>query len=354
MFLIIGVWGGERRIYATFKFFLYTLLGSVFMLLGVIVLWQHAGSSYIPDLTELSLPLGLQKWLWLAFFVSFAVKIPMVPLHTWLPDAHVEAPTAGSVILAGVLLKLGGYGLLRFSLPIMPEASAYFTPFVFVLSGVAVAYASLAALVQEDMKKLVAYSSVAHMGFVTAGMFSATPAGLSGAVIQMLSHGLISSALFLCVGVLYDRLHTRRLDAYGGVAARMPFYAFLLVVFALGSAALPGTSGFIGEFLVLLGVWSSWPESSSSMGQWATVLLITGMVLGAAYMLWLVRRVCFGQASASIEKLRTLDVREKIVLVPLALIVLWMGLYPTPFIAPLTPALEAILVQFNAGLVAVR
>ena len=336
MFLIIGVWGGPKRIYASFKFFLYTLLGSIFMLLAILAIWRETGTTDLRLLHYTQFSSLQQSLFFLAFFASFAVKIPMWPVHTWLPDAHVEAPTAGSVILAGVLLKMGGYGFLRFSLPLFPEASLFFTPLIFVLSGIAVIFASYVALVQTDMKKLVAYSSIAHMGFVTAGIFSATPEGVVGAVMQMLSHGLISAALFLCVGVLYDRLHTREIAAYQGVAQVCRRYAFFVMIFLLASVGLPGTSGFIGEFLVLLGVWKHTP--------WAALLLVTGLVLGASYMLYFYRRVLFGKlVSDKIRALADCSAREVFMLGVLALLILWMGIYPQPFIEPIEASLVPVL-----------
>ncbi len=288
MFLIIGVWGGKRRVYAAFKFFLYTLLGSVLMLLAIIAVYWQVGTTDLPTAMEkLDLPFTWQCWLWLAFFASFAVKVPMWPVHTWLPDAHVEAPTAGSVILAGVLLKMGGYGFLRFSIPLFPEATQYFAPLVFGLSIVAVIYTSLVALVQEDMKKLIAYSSVAHMGFVTIGAFVMNVQGVQGSIFQMLSHGIVSAALFLCVGVVYDRMHTREIAAYGGLVHRMPRYAFTFLFFTLASVGLPGLSGFVGEFLVLLGAFKA--------NTWVAFLAATGLILGAAYALWLYRKIVFGE-----------------------------------------------------------
>ena len=287
MFLIIGVWGGPRRVYAAFKFFLYTLTGSVLMLLAILAIYLDAGTTDIPTLMAHALPAGMQFWLWIAFFASFAVKVPMWPVHTWLPDAHVEAPTAGSVILAGVLLKMGAYGFLRFSVPILPDATAVFTPIVFGLSIIAVIYTSLVALAQQDMKKLIAYSSVAHMGFVTAGIFTLTAQGVQGAIFQMISHGVVSAALFLIVGVVYDRLHTREISRYGGLAENMPTYALFFMVFMLASVGLPGTSGFIGEFLVIVGAFQ--------VNTWLGLLMASGMVLGAAYMLVLYRRVIFGK-----------------------------------------------------------
>src|SRR6185436_18823327 len=286
MFLIIGVWGGPRRVYASFKFFLYTLLGSVLMLLAIMAMYWEAGTTDITVLLRHAFPRNMQPWLWFAFLASFAVKMPMWPVHTWLPDAHVEAPTAGSVILAGILLKMGGYGFLRFSLPMFPNASADFAPFIFSLSIIAIIYTSLVALVQDDMKKLIAYSSVAHMGFVTIGIFAASQQGVDGAIFQMLSHGLVSSALFLCVGVIYDRMHTREIAAYGGLADRMPKYAAAFMAFTMPNVGLPGTSGFIGEFLTLLAAFKA--------NTWVAILATTGIILSAAYALYLYRRIIFG------------------------------------------------------------
>ena len=286
MFLIIGVWGGKRRVYASFKFFLYTLAGSVLMLLAIMAMYWQAHTTDITVLLTHDFPAGMQKWLWLAFFASFAVKLPMWPVHTWLPDAHVEAPTAGSVILAAILLKMGGYGFLRFSLPMFPLASADFAPFVFTLSVVAIIYTSLVALMQEDMKKLIAYSSVAHMGYVTMGIFAMNAEGVQGAIFQMLSHGLVSGALFLCVGVVYDRMHTREIAAYGGLVNNMPKYAVVFMVFTMANVGLPGTSGFIGEFLTLLGIFK--------VNTWVALFATTGVILSAAYALWLYRKVIFG------------------------------------------------------------
>ena len=323
MFLIIGIWGGPRRIYATFKFFLYTLAGSLLMLLALLVLRDTQGTSDITWLLEnTQVARGLQHWMWLAFFASFAVKIPMWPVHTWLPDAHVEAPTGGSVILAGVLLKLGGYGFLRFSVPMLPEASVDFAPLIFVLSAIAIVYASLVALVQDDMKKMIAYSSVAHMGFVTAGIFTFTREGMEGAIFQMVSHGLISAALFLVVGVVYDRRHSRKISDYGGLVHTMPRYAVLFMVFMLGSVGLPGTSGFIGEFLVIMG--------SFQANGWLAFFVATGMVLGALYMLSLYRRVIFAAPShRESAKMPDLSPRELSFFVPLAVLVLLLGVAPT-------------------------
>ncbi len=323
MFLIIGVWGGPRRVYSAFKFFLYTLAGSVLMLVALLTLYLDAGTTDIPALLQHDLPTGLQQWLWLACFAAFAVKLPMWPVHTWLPDAHVEAPTAGSVILAGVMLKFGGYGFLRFSLPMFPEASIIFAPLVFSLSIIAVVYTSLVALAQEDMKKLIAYSSVAHMGFVTVGAFSLTQQGVEGAVFQMLSHGIVSAALFLIVGVVYDRMHSRDIAAYGGLVHRMPVYALVFMIFMLASVGLPGTSGFVGEFLVLLGAFRH--------NAWVATFTALGVILGAAYMLYLYRRVIFGSlVKDSLKTISDLSPREVLVFAPLIVIVLWLGIYPEP------------------------
>jgi NADH-quinone oxidoreductase subunit M len=342
MFLIIGVWGGSNRIYSAFKFFLYTLLGSVLMLLAVIGVYFETGATDITVALTHSFPASLQKWLWLAFFASFAVKVPMWPVHTWLPDAHVEAPTAGSVILAGILLKLGGYGFIRFSLPMFPLASSYFTPLIFTLSVIAVIYTSLVALAQIDMKKLVAYSSVAHMGLVTMGTFAVTSEAVQGAVIQMLSHGLVSAALFLCVGVLYDRLHTHELMRFGGLIERMPAYAFVFMVFTLASVGLPGTSGFIGEFLVLLGTFR--------VSTLYSTLAATGMFLGVAYMLYLYRRVIFGTITrADLRGMLDLSPREKAVFAPLLVLVLWMGLYPSSFLRPIQASVDHLVQQVTAA-----
>ena len=328
MYLIIGIWGGKERIYAAYKFFLYTLLGSLLMLVAMLWMVNHAGTTSIPVLMATDFPAEAQTWLWLAFFASFAVKMPMWPVHTWLPDAHVQAPTAGSVILAGVLLKMGGYGFIRFSLPMFPDGSAMFVPLVFWLSGIAVVYTSLVALVQRDMKKLIAYSSVAHMAFVTIGIFAFNRQGLEGALIVMLSHGLVSGALFLCVGVVYDRLHTREIDRYGGLANNMPAYALLFMVFTMASVGLPGTSGFVGEFLALVGAY----EASSLVAAVAT----TGIILGAAYMLWLYWRVIYGTSrNADAAAMPDLTAREFVSLGAIAGAVLWMGIYPESFLAPM-------------------
>jgi NADH-quinone oxidoreductase subunit M len=323
MFLIIGVWGGPRRVYASFKFFLYTLLGSVLMLLAIMSLYWDAGTTDIPTLLHHGFPLGLQKWAWLAFFASFAVKMPMWPVHTWLPDAHVEAPTAGSVILAAILLKMGGYGFLRFSLPMFPAASHDFAPLVFALSIVAIIYTSLVALVQEDMKKLIAYSSVAHMGFVTMGIFAATTQGVAGGIFQMISHGVVSGALFLCVGVIYDRMHTREIAAYGGLVNRMPFYALAFMIFTLANVALPGTSGFVGEFLTLIGTF----RVNTAVATFATI----GTILSAAYALWLYRKVIYGVLDKpALAAIRDLEYREIITLGPLAVLAILLGIFPQP------------------------
>ena len=328
MYLIIGIWGGQDRIYASYKFFLYTLLGSLVMLIAMLWMIQFAGTADIPTLLNTDFPAEAQKWLWFAFFASLAVKMPMWPVHTWLPDAHVQAPTAGSVILAGVLLKMGGYGFLRFSLPMFPEASAEFIPLVFGLSMVAVVYTSLVALVQQDMKKLIAYSSVAHMAIVTIGLFTFNQQGIEGAIIVMLSHGLVSGALFLCVGVIYDRLHTREIGRYGGLSINMPKYALLFLVFTMASVGLPGTSGFVGEFLSLAGAYK--------VSTWATLIATTGIILGAGYMLYLYRRIAFGpQVNADAAAMSDINGREMLLLAPIAVVVLWMGVYPETFLAPI-------------------
>ena len=328
MYLIIGIWGGANRIYASYKFFLYTLLGSVLMLIAMIYMAVTAGTTSIPALMEYDFPAGVQTWLWLAFFASFAVKMPMWPVHTWLPDAHVQAPTAGSVILAGVLLKLGGYGFLRFSLPMFPEASAQFTWLIFLLSAIAVVYTSLVALVQSDMKKLIAYSSVAHMAIVTVGLFAWNQQGIEGAMIVMLSHGLVSGALFLCVGVIYDRLHTREIARYGGLAQNMPKYAVLFLFFTMASIGLPGTSGFVGELLSLMGAYQ--------VSTWVALICTTGIILGAAYMLYLYRRVALGELKHDdVRAMPDIGKREMWLLAPIAAVVLWMGVYPESFMAPM-------------------
>jgi len=338
MYLIIGIWGGQDRIYASYKFFLYTLLGSLVMLIAMLWMIQFAGTADIPTLLNTDFPVEAQKWLWFAFFASFAVKMPMWPVHTWLPDAHVQAPTAGSVILAGVLLKMGGYGFLRFSLPMFPEASADFIPLVFGLSMVAVVYTSLVALVQQDMKKLIAYSSVAHMAIVTIGLFTFNQQGIEGAIIVMLSHGLVSGALFLCVGVIYDRLHTRDISRYGGLSINMPKYALLFMLFTMASVGLPGTSGFVGEFLSLAGAYK--------VSTWATLIATTGIILGAGYMLYLYRRIAFGpQVNADAAAMSDVNGREMWLLAPIAVVVLWMGVYPETFLAPIRRDVATIVAR---------
>jgi NADH-quinone oxidoreductase subunit M len=346
MFLIIGIWGGPRRVYATFKFFLYTFLGSVLMLLAIMAMYWDAGTTDIPVLLRHAFPRSLQTWAWLAFFASFAVKMPMWPVHTWLPDAHVEAPTAGSVILAAILLKMGGYGFLRFSLPMFPEASVAFAPLVFTLSVVAIIYTSLVALVQEDMKKLIAYSSVAHMGFVTMGIFTATTQGVAGGIFQMISHGIVSGALFLCVGVVYDRMHTREIAAYGGLVNRMPLYAAAFMVFTLANVGLPGTSGFIGEFLTLIGTFRINP----SVAFFATF----GLILSAAYALWLYRKVVFGTLRPALAAMTDLDVRELLTLTPLVVLTLLIGFYPKPVLDMSAASVTALLDSFHQAIGAAK
>jgi NADH-quinone oxidoreductase subunit M len=343
MFLIIGIWGGKRRVYASFKFFLYTFLGSVLMLLAIMSMYWYAGTSDIPQLLATRFPPAMQTWLWLAFFASFAVKMPMWPVHTWLPDAHVEAPTAGSVILAAILLKMGGYGFLRFSLPMFPSASETFAPLVFVLSIVAIIYTSLVALAQEDMKKLIAYSSVAHMGFVTMGIFTLTHQGVEGGIFQMLSHGVVSGALFLCVGVVYDRMHTRDISAYGGLVNRMPIYAACFMVFTLANVGLPGTSGFIGEFLTMLGAFL--------LNTWIAIFAATGVILSAAYALYLYRRIIFGSlVKPALQTIQDLSAREVAILAPLVVITIAMGFYPTPITDVTTPAVAKLIHDNRASL----
>ncbi|MEI6486365.1 MAG: NADH-quinone oxidoreductase subunit M [Sphingomonadales bacterium] len=340
MFLIIGIWGGARRIYASYKFFLYTLLGSVVMLVAMLWMVGQAHSSDIGVLSRTDFPPEAQFWLFLAFFASFAVKMPMWPVHTWLPDAHVEAPTAGSVILAGVLLKLGGYGFIRFSLPMFPDASAQLIWLVFGLSMVAVVYTSLVALVQHDMKKLIAYSSVAHMAFVTGGLFALNTQGLEGAMVMMLSHGLVSGALFLCVGVIYDRLYTREIGRYGGLADTMPKYALVLLFFTMASVGLPATSGFVAEFLVLIGLYQT--------STWATFVLTTGIILGAGYMLYLYARVAYGKAAGDDTRaMPDLSLREIAILAPIMIVTLWMGIYPASFQQPMKPAIAAVVARLD-------
>ena len=343
MFLIIGIWGGERRVYSTFKFFLYTLAGSVFMLLAIIYIFITAGTTDVSYLLDYNFTRNEQIVLWLAFFASFMVKIPMWPFHTWLPDAHVEAPTAGSVILAGVLLKMAGYGFIRFSIGFFPEASELFAPLIFALSIVAIIVTSLIALVQEDMKKLIAYSSVAHMGFVTLGIFTFTVQGIEGSVIQMISHGIVSAALFLCVGVVYDRLHTREISRYGGLVSKMPMYAFTFMIFILASLGLPGTSGFVGEFLVLLSIFS--------INTYFAVFATTGVVLAATYSLWLYRRMIFGALiKDDLSEMLDLTRREIIIFVPLITLTIFIGIYPKPVIDIIEPSAKKIVSQVNSKL----
>ena len=343
MFLIIGIWGGERRVYSTFKFFLYTLAGSVFMLLAIIYIFITAGTTDVSYLLDYNFTRNEQIVLWLAFFASFMVKIPMWPFHTWLPDAHVEAPTAGSVILAGVLLKMAGYGFIRFSIGFFPEASELFAPLIFALSIVAIIVTSLIALVQEDMKKLIAYSSVAHMGFVTLGIFTFTVQGIEGSVIQMISHGIVSAALFLCVGVVYDRLHTREISRYGGLVSKMPMYAFTFMIFILASLGLPGTSGFVGEFLVLLSIFS--------INTYFAVFATTGVVLAATYSLWLYRRMIFGALiKDDLSEMLDLTRKEIIIFVPLITLTIFIGIYPKPVIDIIEPSAKKIVSQVNGKL----
>ena len=343
MFLIIGVWGGRRRVYAAFKFFLYTLLGSVLMLLAMMAMYWEAGTTSIPELLTHPFPESMQTWLWLAFLASFAVKLPMWPVHTWLPDAHVEAPTAGSVVLAAILLKMGGYGFLRFSLPMFPLASAELGPLIYALSIVAIIYTSLVAMMQEDMKKLIAYSSVAHMGFVTMGIFTMTAQGVQGGIFQMLSHGIVSAALFLCVGIVYDRLHTREIDAYGGLVNRMPWYAFAFMVFTMANVGLPGTSGFVGEFLTLVGAFQA--------NTWVAVLATTGVILSACYALWLYRRVIFGKLEKpSLAGMLDLSLREKVILVPLIALTILFGVYPAPIQNVTAASVDQLISNYQAAI----
>jgi NADH-quinone oxidoreductase subunit M len=347
MFIIIGVWGGKRRIYASFKFFLYTLVGSLLMLIAIMAMYAQTHTTDITTLLTTKFDPALQKWLWLAFFASFAVKMPMWPVHTWLPDAHVEAPTAGSVILAAILLKMGGYGFIRFSLPMFPDASVYFTPLIYALSVIAIVYTSLVALVQEDIKKLIAYSSVAHMGFVTMGIFSANSQGVQGAVFQMVSHGLVSGALFLCVGVIYDRLHTREISAFGGIVARMPRYAIVFMVFTLANVGLPGTSGFVGEFLTLIGAFQS--------NTWVAFFATTGVILSAAYALYLYRRVIFGVLEKpALLTLEDITLREQFCLVPLLLLTIYYGVHPQPILDASAASVEQLLQGVQHAVAAVR
>ncbi len=347
MFLIIGIWGGKRRIYASFKFFLYTLLGSLLMLLAIMAMYWSAGTTDITQLLAHRFGKELQTWLWLAFFASFAVKMPMWPVHTWLPDAHVEAPTAGSVILAGILLKMGGYGFIRFSIPMFPDASLYFAPMVFALSVIAIIYTSLVALMQEDIKKLIAYSSVAHMGFVTMGLFTMTPQGIQGAMFQMVSHGLVSGALFLCVGVVYDRMHTREIKAYGGLTNRMPIYAVLFMVFTMANVGLPGTSGFVGEFLTLLGAFRASP--------WVAFFATFGVILSAAYALWLYRRVMYGElVKPELKGITDVNRREMALLIPLAVLTVYYGVRPGPILDVFAAPTDLLLKKYQAAIAATK
>ena len=346
MFLIIGIWGGARRVYASFKFFLYTLLGSVLMLLALIYMYWQVGTTNMTALANFQFSSSEQMWLWLAFFASFAVKMPMWPVHTWLPDAHVEAPTAGSVILAGVLLKMGGYGFLRFSLPMFPLATDMFTELVFVLSVVAIIYTSLVALAQEDMKKLIAYSSVAHMGFVTMGIFAATQQGIQGAIFQMLSHGWISGALFLCVGVIYDRMHTREIAAYGGLANRMPIYAAVFMLFTMANVGLPGTSGFVGEFLTIIGTFQ--------VSTWTALLAATGVILSACYALTLYRKISFGELeNEALQSISDMNSREiAVIAAPVAATIIF-GVWPAPILDLISTSVEALITNYQDALTGV-
>lgn len=347
MFLIIGVWGGPRRVYASFKFFLYTLLGSVLMLLAIMALYWNGGTTDIPTLMHSAVPRSLQTWAWLAFFASFAVKMPMWPVHTWLPDAHVEAPTAGSVVLAAILLKMGGYGFLRFSLPMFPLASHDFAPLIFTMSAIAIIYTSLVALMQEDMKKLIAYSSVAHMGFVTMGIFAGTMQGVAGGMFQMISHGIVSGALFLCVGIVYDRLHTREIAAYGGLVNRMPLYALTFMVFTMANVGLPGTSGFVGEFMTLLGTF----KVSIPTAFFAT----SGVILSAGYALWLYRKVVFGAlVKPSLASMKDLTFRECVTLFPLIALTILFGVYPKPVLDMSAASVQQLVNNYNTAVTAVK
>jgi NADH-quinone oxidoreductase subunit M len=347
MFLIIGVWGGPRRVYASFKFFLYTLLGSVLMLLAIMALYWNAGTTDIPTLMHTAVPRNLQIWAWLAFFASFAVKMPMWPVHTWLPDAHVEAPTAGSVVLAAIMLKMGGYGFLRFSLPMFPDASVYFTPLVMALSVIAIVYTSLVALMQEDIKKLIAYSSVAHMGFVTMGIFAGNTQGVAGAVFQMVSHGIVSGALFLCVGIVYDRLHTREIAAYGGLVNRMPLYALMFMVFTMANVGLPGTSGFVGEFLTLIGTFKTSIPTAT--------VAATGVILSAGYALWLYRKVVFGALTKpALLGIKDITFREGVLLAPLVVLTIWFGVYPKPVLDMSAASVQLLVNNYATAVTAVK
>ena len=343
MFLIIGIWGGTRRVYSAFKFFLFTLLGSVLMLVAIISIYWITGTTDIVELNNLGVDVKYQNLLWLAFFSSFAVKTPMWPFHTWLPDAHVEAPTAGSVLLAAILLKMAGYGFIRFSIGLFPIASENFVPLIYTLSLIAIVYTSLVALMQEDMKKLIAYSSVAHMGFVTLGIFTMTQQGLEGSIVQMISHGLVSAALFLCVGVVYDRMHSRLIITYGGLVSVMPKYAILFMVFTLASVGLPGTSGFVGEFLILMGAF----QKSFLVAAIASL----GVILGAAYMLWLYKRVIFGELiNKDLLKMLDLNKSEIFILISLAIPVLFFGFYPEPLLNTIELSISNLIDSYNYNL----
>ena len=343
MFLIIGIWGGKRRIYASFKFFLYTLLGSVLMLLAMMAMYWQGGTTDIPTLMTTKFPVQMQSWMWLAFFASFAVKMPMWPVHTWLPDAHVEAPTAGSVVLAAILLKMGGYGFLRFSLPMLPVASHDFAPLIFALSTVAIIYTSLVALAQQDVKKLIAYSSVAHMGYVTMGIFTFTVQGIDGAIFQMLSHGIVSAALFLCVGIVYDRMHTREISAYGGLVNRMPIYAFTLMIFTMANVGLPGTSGFVGEFLTLLGAFQA--------NTWVAFLATFGVILSAAYALYLYRRMIFGElVKPSLMAITDMGPREIGIMAPLVALTILFGIYPAPILDVTRASVKNLVTTYQTAI----
>jgi len=343
MFLIIGIWGGDRRVYSAFKFFLYTLLGSVLMLVAIIYIYWITGTTDVEKLYQIGIEAKYQKILWLAFFSSFAVKTPMWPVHTWLPDAHVEAPTAGSVLLAAILLKMAGYGFIRFSIGLFPIGSEYFVTLVYILSLIAIIYTSLVALMQEDMKKLIAYSSVAHMGFVTLGIFTMTQQGVEGSIFQMISHGIISAALFLCVGVIYERMHTRRIKNYGGIVSVMPRYSILLMIFTLGALGLPGTTGFVGEFLILIGAFKD--------NFLVAVIASIGVILGAAYMLWLYKRVVFGELiNKDLKNMVDLNKSELIILSSLALPSLYFGFYPEPLISTVEMSVSNLINNYNSSL----
>ncbi|WP_176084077.1 NADH-quinone oxidoreductase subunit M [Martelella sp. HB161492] len=343
MYLVIGIWGHERRVYASMKFFLYTLAGSVFMLLSIMAMYWVTGTTSVPVLLQYNFPINMEYWLFLGFFASFAVKMPMWPVHTWLPDAHVEAPTAASGVLAGVLLKLGGFGVLRYSMPMFPDASWAFAPIIFAMSIIAIIYASLVALMQTDMKKMVAYSSIAHMGFVTMGMFSATTEGIEGSIFLMLSHGIVSGALFFCIGVIYDRMHTREIAAYGGLVNNMPKFAVIFMIFAMANVGLPGTSGFVGEFLTVIGVFQ--------INTWVAVFAATGVILSAAYTLWLYRRIIFGALEKeSLKALLDLSTREKLVLYPLAALVIIFGFFPSPIFDMMRGSVQQIVQHYDAVL----